>query len=134
MSQQDESNLSLEKIIKDVDYVKLGNDYIPSTFAIKFINFIKLVNGEAGEENKSPLFHYEILDTIHKHNNVLVVVFRGGAKTTITAEYMILYIAVFGTLDGFGDVTVAMSVRSNCTLHGFKWCVAASSMSVLSAL
>lgn len=107
---EDSSNLSLEKIINEVDYVKLGEDYIPSTFAIKFINFIKLVNGEAGEENKSPLFHYEILDTIHKHNNVLVVVFRGGAKTTITAEYMILYIAVFGTLDGFGDVSVAMYV------------------------
>ena len=86
MADIEESNLSLEKIISEVDYVKLGEDYIPSTFAIKFINFIKLVNGEAGEENKSPLFHYEILDTIHKHNNVLVVVFRGGAKTTITAN------------------------------------------------
>ena len=64
MTEIEESNLSLEKIISEVDYVKLGEDYIPSTFAIKFINFIKLVNGEAGEENKSPLFHYEILDTI----------------------------------------------------------------------
>ena len=59
MAEIEESNLSLEKIISEVDYVKLGEDYIPSTFAIKFINFIKLVNGEAGEENKSPLFHYE---------------------------------------------------------------------------
>ena len=92
MTEQVADNLSLEKLINEVDYVKLGEDYIPSTFAFKFINFIKLVNGEAGEENKSPLFHYDILDTIHKHNNVLVVVFRGGAKTTITAEYMILYI------------------------------------------
>lgn len=44
------------------------------------INFIKLVNGEAGEENKSPVFHYAILDAIHSYNNVLAVVFRGGAK------------------------------------------------------
>ena len=110
MSEKVEDNLSLENIIKKVDYVKLGEDYIPSEFAIKFVNFIKLVNGESGEENKTPLFHYDILDTIHKHKNVLVVVFRGGAKTTLTAEYMILYIATFGQLDGFGDVTVGMYV------------------------
>jgi hypothetical protein len=57
MSEKVEDNLSLENIIKKVDYVKLGEDYIPSEFAIKFVNFIKLVNGESGEENKTPLFH-----------------------------------------------------------------------------
>lgn len=80
MSEKVEDNLSLEKIINSVDYNKLAEDYVPSSFAIKFINFIKLVNGESGEENKSPLFHYDILDTIYKYNNVLAVVFRGGAK------------------------------------------------------
>ena len=110
MSERVEDNLSLEKIINSVDYNKLAEDYVPSSFAIKFINFIKLVNGESGEENKSPLFHYDILDTIYKHNNVLAVVFRGGAKTTLTAEYLILYIATFGILDGFGDVTLGMYV------------------------
>ena len=64
MSEKVEDNLSLEKIINSVDYNKLAEDYVPSSFAIKFINFIKLVNGESGEENKSPLFHYDILDTI----------------------------------------------------------------------
>ena len=80
MSERVEDNLSLEKIINSVDYNKLAEDYVPSSFAIKFINFIKLVNGESGEENKSPLFHYDILDTIYKYNNVLAVVFSGGAK------------------------------------------------------
>ena len=73
-------NPTLEKLLREVDYVKMGQNYIPSTFAIKFINFVKMVNGEEGEENISPLFHYDILDTVHKEKNVLVVAFRGSAK------------------------------------------------------
>lgn len=107
---QNPDNPTLEKLIREVDYVKMGENYIPSKFAIKFINFIKLVNGEDGEENKSPLFHYDILDTIYKNKNVLIVSFRGSSKTTLAAEYMILYQAVFGELDGFGKVTVGMYV------------------------
>lgn len=104
-----DNNEGLEKLVAQANYESLGEGYIPSTFAIKMINFIKLVNGESGEENKSPLFHYAILDAINKHNNILAVVFRGGAKTSLM-EYIVLSIATFGTLDGFGDVTVAMYV------------------------
>jgi phage terminase large subunit-like protein len=103
-------NIALEDLIKRVDYVKMGENYYPTKFALKFINFIKLVNGETKEENTSPLFHYEILDAIYHHKNVLVVSFRGSAKTAVTAEYFILYLAVFGYLDGFGDVSVGMYV------------------------
>ena len=103
-------NINLEQLVNKVDYTKFDSSYVPSKFALKFISFIKLVNGEMGEENKSPLFHYEILDTIYKHKNVLVVSFRGSAKTTITGEYMVLYLATFGQLEGFGDVSVIMYV------------------------
>ncbi len=44
---QNPDNPTLEKLIREVDYVKMGENYIPSKFAIKFINFIKLVNGES---------------------------------------------------------------------------------------
>lgn len=108
MTKPDES-ITLETLVNNVDYSTLEEGYVPSKFALKMINFIKLVNGEAGEENKSPVFHYAILDAIHSYNNVLAVVFRGGAKTSIM-EYILLNIATFGTLDGFGDVTVAMYV------------------------
>ena len=108
MTKSDES-ITLETLVNNVDYSTLEDGYVPSKFALKMINFIKLVNGEAGEENKSPVFHYAILDAIHSYNNVLAVVFRGGAKTSIM-EYILLNIATFGTLDGFGDVTVAMYV------------------------
>jgi len=106
----DDSNLNLEQIVNQTHYARFNDGYVPSKFALKFISFIKLVNGETGEENKSPLFHYEILDTIHENNNVLIVSFRGSAKTTLTAEYMFLYIATFGELEGFGKVNVAMYV------------------------
>ena len=88
-------NQALEDLIKKVDYVKMEEYYFPTKFALKFINFIKLVNGETGEENKSPLFHYDILDTIYHNKNVLIVSFRGSSKTTLVAEYLILYLAVF---------------------------------------
>ena len=103
-------NQALEDLLKKVDYVKMEEHYFPTKFALKFINFIKLVNGETGEENKSPLFHYDILDTIYHNKNVLVVSFRGSSKTTLVAEYMILYLAVFGVLDGFGEISVGMYV------------------------
>ena len=73
-------NFSLDSLLKKVDYVKMGKHYVPSKFALKFINFIKLVNGESGEENLSPIFHYDMLDAIHSNNNVLIVSFRGSAK------------------------------------------------------
>ena len=103
-------NATLDDLLKKTDYSIFNDGYVPTEFAIKFINFIKLVNGEAGEENKSPLFHYDMLDAVHDNNNTLIVSFRGSAKSTVMAEYMFLYIAVFGQLDGFGNVTVAMYV------------------------
>lgn len=105
-----EDNISLENLVNKVDYTKLESEYVPSTFAIKFINFIKLVNGVEGEENTSPLFHYDILDTINESNNTLIISFRGSAKSTLCAEYMFLYIATFGSLENFGNITVAMYV------------------------
>ena len=69
MTKLDET-ITLENLVNNVDYEALEDGYIPSTFALKMINFIKLVNGESGEENKSPVFHYAILDAIHSYNNV----------------------------------------------------------------
>lgn len=94
-----EEGKGLEEYLRGVDYSKYDSGYVPSSFAIKFINFIKLVNGGKGEENKSPLFHYEILDTVSRYDSSLIVSFRGSAKSSICAEYMFLYIAVFGGME-----------------------------------
>lgn len=110
MNKEDGFNQSLEMLLREVDYIQMEKDYIPSQFAIKFINFIKLVNGEVGEENKSPIIHYDMLDTVRESVNTLIVSFRGSSKTTLMAEYMILYLATFGELDGFGDVSVGVYI------------------------
>lgn len=73
------SNLSLEKLVQERSYSYLENNYVPSEFALQFINFIKLVNG-GSEENKSSVIHLDMLDAVSKYNNVLIVSFRGSAK------------------------------------------------------
>lgn len=75
----DDLNLNLDKLLNVVDYNKYKDNYIPSKFAISFVNFIKMLEGNK-VENKTPLFHYDILDTISTHKDSLIVSFRGSAK------------------------------------------------------
>lgn len=99
-----------------LDEIRYGEDsgYIPSAFALEFINFIKLVNGDQGEENESPVVHMHMLDRIidggHSIANMCA---RGLAKTTLLAEYMFLYIACFGSLPKFGTINLALYVSDS---------------------
>lgn len=88
--------------------------YVPSEFALEFVNFIKLVNGGKGEENKTPVMHYKMLDGVAGNKkNIADMVFRGGAKTSVLCEYMILYLAVHGGLPGFGKVNFILYVSDS---------------------
>lgn len=127
----------LDARLNRVDYQKLKENYIPSPFAIEFVNFIKLVNGEEGEENESPIIHYDMLDQVVPPPVTsdimfiqnLFVSFRGSAKTTALHEYMILYLAAFGCLPNFGEVNVGIyisdtmdnGVKSMRTNLEFRW-------------
>lgn len=67
-----------------------------------------------GEENKTPVLHYKMLDKIADGTaDMLNMVFRGAAKTTVFAEYMILYLAVFGELPNFGRVDLGLYVSDS---------------------
>jgi len=101
--------IPLEQRVNQVDYKALF-DKIPSKEAMEFINFIKLVNGKKGEENKSSIIHLDMIDTVVTSRENLFVSFRGSAKTTVLHEYMFLYIATYGKFPGFGEVDVAMYV------------------------
>lgn len=68
----------LDKILDGVSYRNIGG-YRPSKFALKFVEFVKLVNG-GKPENKTPVFHYKLIDSILSYPNTLSLVFRGGAK------------------------------------------------------
>ncbi len=97
---------SVDEWLNQVDYGSLNSGhYMPSVFALSFLNFIKLVNGEEGEENLTPVVHLAMLDQIAgKKQNIANLCFRGAAKTTLMGEYLALYLGVFGEIDGFGKV------------------------------
>lgn len=111
----------VEKPKSVVDYLNeisydVPTDYIPSTFAIEFVNFIKMVNGSQGEENVTPVVHMWMLDQVVNREpgkNVANLCSRGLAKTTVLAEYLFLFIAVYGELPGFGKVPYALYVSDS---------------------
>ena len=105
-----------KKVEEYLNDIMFGDDnaYIPSDFALEFINFIKLVNGAEGEENLSPVLHYRMLDEIRgTRQNIINMLFRGSAKTTLLGEYLFLYIAVYGEIPGFGDISLALYVSDS---------------------
>lgn len=104
---------SLDDWLKNVDYAYLNSSsYVPSVFALQFVNFIKLVNGSQGESNKTPPMHLKMLDTItyRKRNHLVNLCFRGSGKTSIFGEYMVLYLAVFNELPNLKDISGMMYI------------------------
>lgn len=103
----------VEDYLNNMNY-KMDPNYVPSLFALEFVNFIKLVNGVEGEEHKTPLVHYYMLDTITcGGTRIINLCHRGIAKTTVMAEYLFLFIGVYGEIPGFGKVTLALYVSDS---------------------
>lgn len=99
---------TVDDYLNEVDFLMLNRNggYVPTEFALKFMNFIKLVNGDKGEDNKTPVMHLVMLDKLAtKKKKVANLCARGTAKTTLFMEYFTLYLAVFGKLPNFGDVS-----------------------------
>ena len=92
----------------------LDTSYVPSECALEFVTFIKMVNGEKGEEHKTPVVHYRMLDTLTKRGERVVnLCHRGVAKTTVMGEYLFLFIATYGEIPGFGKVDLALYVSDS---------------------
>lgn len=106
-------SLGVEDYLNQVDYT-VPLDYVPSEFALEFVTFIKLVNGADGEENKTPLVHYYMLDTVVRGlHRILNMCHRGLAKTTLFGEYLFLYVATYGAIPGFGKLNLALYVSDS---------------------
>ena len=102
---------TVEDHLNDVDYDFKG--YVPAKEALMFVNFIKEVNA-GSEENETPLIHLKMMDNVFNDEPmVAIMVFRGSGKTTVFAEYLILFIAAFGYLPGFGDVEFILYVTDS---------------------
>lgn len=103
----EETRATLAELLKQID-LKVPKDYIPSEFALTFVNIIKLINGSQGEENKTPIVHYYVLDGIASNSDrIAEMIFRGAAKTTLF-EYLIFYLAIFQELPGIGKLNSAI--------------------------
>lgn len=110
---------TVEDWLKEVNYVD-DPTYCPTGFALEFVNFIKMVNGGEGEENKTPVLHFKMLDQItHGDSRILNMIHRGAAKTTVMGEYLFLYLGVYGEIPGFGSVELALYV-SDSVENGVK--------------
>ena len=96
----------LDAWLDQVDYEYLNSSrYVPTTFALGFMNFIKLVNGSEGESHKTPPVHLAMLDKLVSDSQYVVnLCFRGSGKTTVFMEYLTLYLALFHEIPGFGKV------------------------------
>ena len=99
-------NKTVDDYLNEVNFDWLNEGgYVPSKFALEFMNFIKLVNDGRGEDNKTPVMHLAMLDKLPtKHKKVTNLCARGTAKTTLFMEYLTLYLAMFNRIPGFGEV------------------------------
>lgn len=95
---------TVEQYLDAVDYAKL-NEYVPEKFSVIFLNFIKLVEATNTSNNTTPVVHLMMLDKIPKSQRIANLCARGLAKTTLMFEYLVLFLAVFGELEDFGDIS-----------------------------
>ena len=96
---------SVEEYLNEADYS--FDDYIPSKAALEFITFIKLVNGSDGEENKTPVVHYKLLDEIFNRKKRLAVMCHRGFGKLETEDSPILTTKGWSTM---GEVQVGDEV------------------------
>src|SRR5689334_12088493 len=70
---------TVDQWLDEVDYHWLNDgSYQPTPFALKMVNFIKLVNGDHGESHPSPVVHMAMLDKIvGKKNRIANLCARG---------------------------------------------------------
>jgi len=107
----EEQNFTVEGFLNDVSYEFKG--YIPTKEALLFVNFIKEVN-DGSEENETPIIHLKMMDSVFNAEPMCaILVFRGAGKTTVFAEYLILFIAAFGYMPGFGEVDFILYVTDS---------------------
>lgn len=102
--------IKVEDLLNSVDYSN-NIHYVPTEFALKFINVIKMIEG-GRTENSSPVIHYIMIDKFVEEGDVINACHRGAAKTTLL-EYLILYIAIFGGIPSLPDIPYALYVSDS---------------------
>lgn len=106
---------TLDEWLDNVSYAELNSTrYVPSVFALTFMNFIKLVNGDVGESHKTPPVHLKMLDKLVEPSSYVAnLCFRGAAKTTLFGEYFFPFLGMYGFLPEFGEVSGGIYVSDS---------------------
>lgn len=98
---------TIQEHLNEVDYS--FKDFIPSKEALMMFQFIKEVNG-GREENKSPIIHSLMIDKMcSNHRRVAILAHRGCSKSSLL-EYLMLYLACFGSLGKIEKPMFALGV------------------------
>jgi phage terminase large subunit-like protein len=101
----------VEDWLNEVDYNFEG--YIPTIETLKFINFIKEVNG-GEEENETPIIHMKMIDNVFSPvRRHAIMAFRGASKSSLFGEYLLLWIGAFGYIPNFGKVPLSLYVSDS---------------------
>lgn len=104
---------TIEELLNEVNYSSFAG-YRPSSFALQFVNFIKLASATTPEENSTPIIHLMMLDKLPTQSRRTInLCFRGSGKTTLFSEYVVLFLGTFGEIPGFGDVPAGIFVGNS---------------------
>ncbi len=102
---------TVDQYLDEIDYDFMG--YVPLEEGLMFVNFIQEVNA-GSEENQTPLVHLKMMDKVfNKKRKVAVLCHRGIGKTALFSEYLILFIAAFGYLPGFGKISLMLYISDS---------------------
>lgn len=109
---------TVDDYLNEIDYKELER-YVPSQFALEYLNFFKLINGKqiadgSMDYQPSPPAHYKMIETLAtKKRKIVNLCSRGFSKTTIFGEALILYLAAFNYLPNFGLCDVIMYISDS---------------------
>lgn len=109
----------VEEYLREVRYPRQNErneKYKPSAFSLKMLTFIQMFNSQIQNKvdqlNKTPELHLKMLDTFVQEGNTINLMHRGSAKTTML-RFLILYLAIFREIDGFGVVPYALYISDS---------------------
>ena len=72
---------TVEEYLREVDYEAWEKSYVPSEFALKYMNFVKMVNAGKEDIQTSPLFHYRMVESLGSSNmRIANLCLRGAGK------------------------------------------------------
>ena len=105
---------TVEEYLREVDYEEWEKSYVPTEFALKYMNFVKMVNAGKEDIQTSPLFHYRMVESLGSSNmRIANLCLRGAGKTVVMGEMLVLYLALFNELPHLGKCNVIIYVADS---------------------